>query len=1028
MSRRRFTEDTRVKIPAAIQFMRLGYEYVSLKDAEYEFNTNIFYVPFKEALERINNKTFSDKEIEKIINDIHRISQNNDLGKEFYNWLINPAEKHKLIDFNDYNNNTFQIVTELTYGEEKGSKFRPDLTILINGMPLSFLEVKPPNNRETIQGEFNRMLNQRLKKDTVSKYFNILQIVSFSNNMKYEDVSDSVPAEDIKSGSFYSTPNGQKTFFSFFREEEKIEVPILVSERKMLKVLSDNNYDARTVFDTPEFKTNIEKDTPLNNFITSLYSIERVMFLLQYGIMHLDGETPQRHIMRYPQFFATKRIKEKLEQGDKSGIIWHTQGSGKTALAAYANRVVKDYYAKQEIVTRFFFVVDRLDLLRQSQDEFTSRGFSVKTVHSRSEFASELERPRPLAVDKGSVGEFCVVNIHKFGNDLPEVKNDYGTNIQRIFFVDEAHRSYAMSGEYFKNLISVDKGAVYIALTGTPLLSTKERSNLKFGDYIHKYFYDKSIADGYTLRIKKEQSDTQARIEIKRNLDLENPELTEKELYQSNDYIASLGKFIDEDFNNFRYTNDDKSIGGMVVCSSNPQAVKINDWINANTKLRSQVVISNPEEFGNDVNNSEIQKEFKYSNQPDILVVHQMLTTGYDVPRLKKMYLLRNAKEHTLLQTISRVNRPYRNEQGKQYDYGYIVDFVDINDEYERTIEAYIKELEEEMRVNGEDEGSLDGLIIGPEDIYERYKTYLNKLKQVIEQLDNAEIFSQEIRAKDIQELYAIRATIKNIRKTYIEFKLSRAEEYAKEIDDEHMRILYKEVDNRIRTLNLKSRPLDTIRLLDNEEIVNIVYEFIKSNVSIMNLAILVNDPNTSDKDAALVKRIIDSIKNIQEETRKNKNDEQLQLIKLDEFLKQVFERLDFATVEDLSQISYDLDEVYQGVLEINEENDRLASIYEGKYSYVKTYQGFIEENPELDENKAEKMFVTLSKEVDELLKANPLIRKRRQTFITGMKKNISRKLLSDGLYKDLELAKNLDMVLNQLYTNLLKFKEMEDY
>lgn len=1028
MSRRKFTEDTRVKIPAAIQFMRLGYDYLSLKDAEYDTNTNIFYEPFKKSLEKINNKTFSDEDIEMVINDIHRISKNNDLGKEFYNWLTNPLDKVKLIDFDDYSNNIYQIVTELTYGDEKGFRFRPDITILINGMPLSFLEVKPPNNRETIQGEFNRMLNQRLKEDTVAKYFNLLQIVSFSNNMEYEDVSDSVPAEDIKFGSFYATPNGQKTFFSFFREEEKLDIVRKVSNQEMLYVLDDNNYDADMVFATPEFRTNIDKDSPLNSFTTSLYSIERVMFFLQYGIMYLDGETPQRHIMRYPQFFASKRIKEKLEQGDKSGIIWHTQGSGKTALAAYANRVVKDYYAKQGIVARFFFVVDRLDLLTQSSNEFTSRGFTVTSVNSKSEFATELDRPRALSMDKDSIGEFCVINIHKFGSDFPEAKNDYGTKVQRIFFIDEAHRSYKMSGEFFKNLISVDNDAVYIALTGTPLLSKKERSNLKFGDYIHKYFYDKSIADGYTLRIKKEQIDTQARIEIKRNLDLENPELTAKELYESDDYIASLGKFIDSDFNDFRYINEDKSIGGMVVCSSNPQAVKVNDWINENTELSSQVVISNSDEFGNDVNNREVQNEFKYSGQPDILVVHQMLTTGYDVPRLKKMYLLRNAKEHTLLQTISRVNRPYRNEHGKQYDYGYIVDFVDISDEYERTIEAYIKELEEEMRVNGEDEGSLEGLIVGPEDIYERYKSYLEKLEKMVDELDNVEKFSQEIRTKKNQELHAIRATIKNIRKAYVEFKISRAEEYANEIDDEHMRLLYKEVDNRIRTINLKSRPLDTIKLLNNKEIVDIVYEFIKSNVIIMNLALLIDDPNTTDVDAKKIKEIIGTVEKIQKEAKKNKNDEQLQLIKLDEFLKQIFERLDFATLQDLDSISYDLNEVYEEMLEINEENDRLASIYDGKFSYVKTYQNFIEENPNYNESRAEKMFVILNKEVDELLKANPLLRKRRSNFIIGIKKNVTKILLKEGLFRELELTKNIDLVLNQLYTNLLKFKEMEDY
>ena len=97
---------------------------------------------------------------------------------------------------------------------------------------------------------------------------------------------------------------------------------------------------------------------------------------------------------------------------------------------------------------------------------------------------------------------------------MPEVKNDYEANVQRVFFIDEAHRSYKLTGEFFKNLMTCDIGAVYIALTGTPLLTKKERSNLKFGDYIHKYFYDKSIADGYTLKIKKENIDTVAKKEI----------------------------------------------------------------------------------------------------------------------------------------------------------------------------------------------------------------------------------------------------------------------------------------------------------------------------------------------------------------------------------------------------------------------------------------------------------------------------------------------------------------------------------
>ena len=192
--------------------------------------------------------------------------------------------------------------------------------------------------------------------------------------------------------------------------------------------------------------------------------------------------------MLYPQFFATRKIIERLESGGKGGIIWHTQGSGKTALAAFSNRVIRDYYAKKKVSTRFFFVVDRLDLLTQASVEFTNRGLKVVNCEDEAGFTKELNKSLSTNVGTKSIGEICVVNIQKFEGKMPEAKNEYKAKVQRVFFIDEAHRSYSTTGEFFKNLMTCDLDGVYIALTGTPLLSKKERSNLKFGDYIHKYF------------------------------------------------------------------------------------------------------------------------------------------------------------------------------------------------------------------------------------------------------------------------------------------------------------------------------------------------------------------------------------------------------------------------------------------------------------------------------------------------------------------------------------------------------------
>jgi len=193
-----FNEDTRVKIPATIQFLRIGYHYQSLNNADIDFETKIFINRFKPALEKINGRSFSDGVIKDILMEINSVIKNNDLGKEFYNWLINPLSRIKLIDFENISNNDFAVVDELPFCITKGTEegfFRPDITILINGIPLGFLEVKKPNNDGGIQKEFK-------------KFFNMLQMVSFSNNMEYEEEYD---AEDVKAGSFYTTPNGTNT-------------------------------------------------------------------------------------------------------------------------------------------------------------------------------------------------------------------------------------------------------------------------------------------------------------------------------------------------------------------------------------------------------------------------------------------------------------------------------------------------------------------------------------------------------------------------------------------------------------------------------------------------------------------------------------------------------------------------------------------------------------------------------------------------------------------------------------------------
>ena len=344
-----FNEDTRVKIPAILHFCRLGYNYISLKESKWDENTNIFTDIFYESIRKINIE-IEDEQIKKKLEKINLALDNEDLGKAFYQMLTSSSGT-KLIDFQNFENNTFNVVTELTC-KNGDDEFRPDITLLINGMPLAFIEVKKPNNKEGILAERNR-INVRFKNKKFRKFINISQILVFSNNMEYDPESIS----QIQ-GAFYSSSSYNKANFNAFREDKKVEKldlsKILKKEDEEVEnfILKDNNLSA--IKHSPEFVSNKEIDTPTNRIIASLFSRDRLAMLLQYCIAYVkESHGLEKHIMRYQQFFATKAIKQTIDKDIKKGIIWHTQGSGKTALAFYNVNYLTDYFQKKKIIPSF---------------------------------------------------------------------------------------------------------------------------------------------------------------------------------------------------------------------------------------------------------------------------------------------------------------------------------------------------------------------------------------------------------------------------------------------------------------------------------------------------------------------------------------------------------------------------------------------------------------------------------------------------------------------------------------------------
>ena len=374
----KFNEDSRVKIPAILHLTRLGYTYLSLKGLEWDETSNIIPSIFRTSIAALN-PTASPVEIDNALGQLDLALDNEDLGKQFYEQITAPSGL-KIIDFENLDRNTFHVVTEFTCKKDD-EEFRPDITLLINGLPLVFIEVKKPNNRDGILAERSRIVT-RFKNPKFKRFINATQLMVFSNNMEYDDGSPE-PLE----GAFYASTAYGEPVFNYFREEEALDLDQLLQPDNPQTedfVLADNNL--ASIKHSPEFTTNKNPNSPTNRLSTSLLSRSRLAFMLRFGLAYVKTEKRlEKHVMRYPQIFATKAIESKINAGIRKGIIWHTQGSGKTALAFYSVHFLTDYFQKKGTIPKFYFIVDRIDLLDQACREFRSRGLHVHTIpHAKS--------------------------------------------------------------------------------------------------------------------------------------------------------------------------------------------------------------------------------------------------------------------------------------------------------------------------------------------------------------------------------------------------------------------------------------------------------------------------------------------------------------------------------------------------------------------------------------------------------------------------------------------------------------------
>ena len=930
-----FNEDIRVKLPALTHLTRIGYTYRPLHSLHLDPETNIDIDTFGRKLHELN-PDLSDKEIELFIGKIRVMLNNEDLGREFYEKILSN-KTYNIIDYDNPKNNTWECVTEMPC-ENGGESFRPDITLLINGLPLVFIEVKMPNNRGGMLQEYHRMNDVRFPNSKFRRFLNLTQLMIFSDNKHY-DFSTQVPVQ----GAFYGCRAEKQIVFNVFREESNEFIANFpyapLKEEVENLILKDTNYT--TFKASPEYKTNKGYDTPTNSILTSLCSKERLLYLLRFGFVYLDyidtdthKHVLQKHVMRYPQLFGTQAIRQRLSEGVQSGIIWHTQGSGKTALSYFATRVLTDYYKRKNIIPKFYFFVDRLDLMEQATNEFSNRGLKVINVETRDELMATFET---TTAQQGSTGqsEIIVVNIQKLKDSDGRVNvQQYAVNIQRVYFLDEAHRDYNPKGSFLARLFESDPKAIRLALTGTPLIGDELKSRDVFGNYISTYYYNRSIEDGFTKKILREDIETSYRLRLQEvwnhleeTIKVKKEDVRKEQILENDRYVSALLDYIIDDFKRWRIQQGDPTLAGMIVCETNAQAREMFQQLKGrgNCGVTAELIL-------HDYYDKEIRKgiyeDFKKHGHPDILIVNAMLLTGFDAHRLKRLYLGRKLKDHNLLQALTRVNRPY-----KQMQYGYVVDFADIQQNFNDINDAYAQELNQFSTPEQGQQSVVNTVMVSEAEVREKMADVREVLFDYTTQ--NAEVFSQELEEiEDRDKLLQIRHKLEVAKAVWNEVRTMGDEnlkELAQRMQPGDVQNLLKAVNARIDNVNLKNAfsHEQEVSGMINEALATIDFKFRKRGENEMEIG-------SDIKDQMKQARI--NLSNEMQECIDPDDEEYISLTKIiqEHFAKKKFEVGSMSEAKE--EIGF-METCMERIRRINRANANLQAKYHGDSKYVRVHK-----------------------------------------------------------------------------------------
>ncbi len=708
----------------------------------------------KEQLESINSfsykrKTykFSEKNIDQAIVDLdipmveglqitnEKIYDMLTLGKAYEERLEDRSKKSfsfKYIDFDNPENNVYHFTeefdVEMQIPKGKEENRRPDIVIFINGIPVGVIELKK-SSIGIKEGISQQIRNQR--NDEIPHLFKYVQIVAAGNPHSAK----------------YATAGTPEKFWAVWKEEKDISeaLNLLISDRL------PNELD-RTIY--------------------SLFRKERLLELIEsYTIF----DNNIKKVARYQQFFSIRKTLERIESFDslgirRGGLIWHTQGSGKSlTMVMLAKAVMKRVRSSQIVI-----VTDRKSLDRQIHGTFLKTGIGVSRATDGNHLVEMLKSNRSQVI---------TTIINKFNK---AVSANIVIDCPNTFvLVDESHRSQYQT--LHSNMKKVFPKACYIGFTGTPLMKKDRNSFSKFGGMIHKYTIDEAVEDKAVLPLLYEGRFVDQWINdpagLDKKFDLISKNLTDSQkedlskkwaIFQK---VASSERRLEAialDINNhFITTWKGTGFKGMLATNSKYEAIKYQQIFERYGDVKTAVIISSNDsrngfssidEENKQLVQQEISKmisqhgdldkyeetikdEFIYGDELELLIVVDKLLTGFDAPRASVLYIDKQLKEHKLLQAIARVNRL---SSGK--DYGYIVDYRGLLGNLDQALTSY-------SSLDGFDEDDIAHAVIDIKSIISEIKSYYSNLQS----------FFRDVKNKEDMEEYEISLEDKEMREEFFD-------------------------------------------------------------------------------------------------------------------------------------------------------------------------------------------------------------------------------------------------------------------